>query len=100
MFRSEWRIGVDTQPGGYRGLVRRAVLALLVLLAGCGGEQATTDPPAATTTKAAPASTRPVERKPSRPPALPIEGETLDGQPLSLASFRGRPVFVLVWSSW
>jgi hypothetical protein len=36
----------------------------------------------------------------SRPAAPPIEGTTLDGERISLADFRGRPVFVNVWSSW
>lgn len=32
----------------------------------------------------------------------PIEltGEDLDGQPLDLADFRGKPVVVVVWGSW
>lgn len=29
-----------------------------------------------------------------------IEGVTIDGEGISLADFRGRPVFVNVWSSW
>lgn len=33
-------------------------------------------------------------------PAPPIAGITLDGKRLSLASLRGRPVVVNVWSSW
>jgi hypothetical protein len=35
-------------------------------------------------------------------PAEPVavEGETLDGEPLSLADLRGKPVFVNVWASW
>jgi RTX calcium-binding nonapeptide repeat (4 copies) len=36
----------------------------------------------------------------ARPPAPPIAGVTLDGERLSLASFRGRAVFVNVWASW
>jgi hypothetical protein len=36
----------------------------------------------------------------SRPAAPPIEGTTLDGERISLADFRGKPVFVNVWSSW
>jgi RTX calcium-binding nonapeptide repeat (4 copies) len=32
--------------------------------------------------------------------APPLEGTTLDGRRLTLASFRGRPVLVNVWSSW
>lgn len=34
-------------------------------------------------------------------PSVPrISGTTLDGKPLSVASLRGRPVLVNVWSSW
>jgi hypothetical protein len=77
------------------------LLALVALVASaCGGEQRaqeTTAPPAetepATETTAQP-------RDASRPAAPPIEGETLDGELLSLADFRGRPVLVNVWSSW
>ncbi len=29
-----------------------------------------------------------------------IEGTTLDGERLSLADFRGRPVLVNVWAAW
>jgi hypothetical protein len=32
--------------------------------------------------------------------AVELEGETLDGERLSLADFRGKPVFVNVWASW
>lgn len=35
-----------------------------------------------------------------RPKAPPIAGKTLDGKKLALASFRGRPVLINVWSSW
>jgi hypothetical protein len=30
----------------------------------------------------------------------PIAGKTLDGKRLSLASLRGKPVLINVWSSW
>jgi len=30
----------------------------------------------------------------------PVAGTTLDGEPVSLVDFRGKPVFVNVWSSW
>jgi RTX calcium-binding nonapeptide repeat (4 copies) len=45
-------------------------------------------------------ATRPVGcEKP--PPKLPVvEGLTLDGEKLSLADFRGRPVLVNTWASW
>jgi thiol-disulfide isomerase/thioredoxin len=31
---------------------------------------------------------------------IELEGEDLDGEPLSLADFRGKPVVVVVWGSW
>jgi cytochrome oxidase Cu insertion factor (SCO1/SenC/PrrC family) len=49
------------------------------------------------------ATTSPEAASPSaseRPAAPAIEGETLDGDRLSLDSFRGKPVLVNVWSSW
>ena len=73
--------------------MRRLGLLVIVLavLAGCGGEDgspqdggAATDP----TTSASVAD------------GVELEGETLDGTPLSLADFRGTPVFVNVWASW
>jgi cytochrome oxidase Cu insertion factor (SCO1/SenC/PrrC family) len=70
------------------------LLALCALVAaGCGGETGMDEatPPVETTPPADAAS---------RPPAPPVEGTTLDGEPISLADFRGRPVFVNVWSSW
>lgn len=33
-------------------------------------------------------------------PAPPIAGETIEGARVSLVDFRGRAVFVNVWSSW
>jgi cytochrome oxidase Cu insertion factor (SCO1/SenC/PrrC family) len=63
-----------------------AALLLVVAAAGCGGS----DEAATTTAKPAVAAR----------PAPDISGRTLDGKPLSLVDFRGRPVFVIVWSSW
>ncbi len=64
------------------------LLALLLAVAGCGSEPETTTqpetPPAATTA----------------PGASAVAGTTLDGEPISLDDFRGKPVFVNVWSSW
>jgi hypothetical protein len=45
-------------------------------------------------------STRAIGCEGARPPAPPVAGVTLDGEQLSLASFRGRAVFVNVWASW
>lgn len=63
---------------------------LLVSAAGCGSG---TDDAAPTT------ETVSVAQGPARP-APDVEGVTLDGDRLSLADLRGRPVFVNVWSSW
>ena len=35
-----------------------------------------------------------------RPTAPAIGGTTLDGDQASLSAFRGKQVFVNVWSSW
>ncbi|MEO6511947.1 MAG: TlpA disulfide reductase family protein [Nocardioides sp.] len=35
-----------------------------------------------------------------RTDAVSFTGEDLDGNPLSFAQFRGRPVVVVVWGSW
>ena len=63
--------------------MRLAVLfALVAAAAACGGESETTAPATtATATKA-------------------VAGTTLDGEPISLDDFRGKPVVVNVWSSW
>ena len=74
------------------------VLALCALAAvGCGGETATEE--ARPTTPAETTTTPPAEAS-SRPPAPVIEGESLDGERISLADYRGRAVVVNVWSSW
>jgi cytochrome oxidase Cu insertion factor (SCO1/SenC/PrrC family) len=63
------------------------LLALAFAVAACGGEPETTQPdttPPGTTAAG----------------ASPVAGTTLDGEPISLDDFRGKPVFVNVWSSW
>jgi len=77
------------------GHVRIAALlsALLVVVAGCGSAQES-EPTMPTETSASPPA------QSSGPLAPSIEGETLDGERISLADFRGRTVFVNVWSSW
>jgi hypothetical protein len=70
-----------------RTMHRLALLVtLLVLFAACGGSSRDDD--AAGTTGA------------GSPAAVDIEGETLDGERLSLTAFRGKRTFVNVWASW
>ena len=72
------------------------VFALLtVVVSSCGGETAEEAAPPDTTTTAT--ETAPSEGGPMAPA---IEGTTLEGERLSLADFRGRPVLVNVWAAW
>jgi cytochrome oxidase Cu insertion factor (SCO1/SenC/PrrC family) len=64
------------------------VVVFLVMLAGCGGGSGDNDA-ARSTDAGSPAVL-----------ADELEGETLDGERLSLADFRGKPTFVNVWASW
>jgi hypothetical protein len=59
-------------------------LLVVVLLAGCGGGGTSSGEPADTPAEA----------------GATVEGDTVNGGPLSLADFRGKPVFVNVWASW
>jgi len=42
----------------------------------------------------------PAAQTAARPKAPRVVGLTLEGKRLSLAQFRGKPVFINVWSSW
>jgi len=61
-----------------------ALVVLALLATACGGA---TEPESAATVATSGGGTE-------------VAGETLDGERLSLADFRGKPVFVNVWSSW
>jgi predicted small lipoprotein YifL len=64
--------------------VRRAlILAAVLVLAGCGGDEPAELPP-----------------QPAAREAPGVEGVTLEGERASLAALRGKPVVVNVWSSW
>jgi cytochrome oxidase Cu insertion factor (SCO1/SenC/PrrC family) len=69
------------------------LLALFALVAaGCGGSAMEEAVP--------PAETAPRADAADRPQAPQIEGVSLDGERISLTDFRGKSVFVNVWSSW
>lgn len=84
---------------------RAAVFVCALALAGCGGAAVAEDtaepsrgggppwPGEASEGSRAQQEPLPPEDT-SRPLAEPIEGETLDGDLVSLADFRGRPVFI------
>ena len=68
---------------------RLALLALAALvLAGCGSASEAMEPEATPPAQAAPGG------------GDAITGTDLDGEPVSFAEFRGRPLLVNVWSSW
>jgi cytochrome oxidase Cu insertion factor (SCO1/SenC/PrrC family) len=77
--------------------MRAVVVAFLVLAAaaGCGSAKDQTAASAQTTT-ATERSTTASDRK----AAPPLSGTSVDGSPIALADFRGRPTLVNVWSSW
>jgi hypothetical protein len=72
-----------------------AATALATFAAACGGGRDESATVATTTVgEAAPPS------EPGRAAAPAIAGVSLDGDSISLADFRGRPVLINVWSSW
>ena len=77
--------------------MRFAAVALLVvaIAAGCGSGEDQTSPPQQTTT-----ITQPDARAAAREAAPSLSGASLDGDPLALRDFRGRPLLINVWSSW
>jgi len=93
--KSEWAGRVPGYSAPVRALTLVAALCVL-LLAGCGS--GTDEEAVAPTTSAT--ETAPSPDASGRPLAPAIEGTSLDGEPISLADYRGRPVFVNVWSSW
>ncbi|GAB3071389.1 TlpA disulfide reductase family protein [Nocardioides zeae] len=72
-----------------------ALLLGLALLAGCSDVEATGDAGYVS------ADGQLTEYEPAdRGEPIVLEGEDLEGQPLSLEDFRGTPVVVNVWGSW
>lgn len=84
----------------YSGLVRAPVLAFVAALCalgvvGCGGGTSeSTAKPSPTPTETETTAT------PAREQAPTIAGTSVDGEPISLADYRGQAVLINVWSSW
>ena len=69
------------------------VLTLVVLGTACGtGDGGST--------VATPTTTERSSGERFREAAPNIVGTTLEGEPITLGDFRGRPVMINVWSSW
>ena len=100
---------------GYSDPVRAFVVtlalgALVVVGCGSGDDGGDLDPVAAPPMESQPApSPIPAPTPPPQEPedpgagraaAPPIGGRSLDGTPVSLSDFAGRPVLINVWSSW
>lgn len=64
------------------------IVGSVLILAGCGGGSDGDGAATGTTTQ------------PRAADAFELEGQTLDGRHVSLADFRGKPVYVNVWASW
>ena len=82
---------------GYSDTVRAlavAVALLALVAAACGAD------PKEDQTVAAPTVSEPDSSDLGRQPAPALDGVTLDGDPVSLSDYRGRPVLINVWSSW
>jgi hypothetical protein len=73
--------------------IAAAALLVLAVATGCGTTEEQTSPQPQTTTEA-PASDS------ARQTAPQLSGTSLDGDPIALADFRGRPVLIDIWSSW
>ncbi|MCP9487110.1 MAG: hypothetical protein MSC30_14775 [Gaiellaceae bacterium MAG52_C11] len=76
-----------------------AALLAVLALTGCGGSES--DVPASNAGPSPAAETEQGEAAPPPGGSGPrIAGTGLGGEALSVADFRGKPLFVNVWSSW
>ncbi|MDF9716736.1 TlpA disulfide reductase family protein [Nocardioides sp. ChNu-99] len=85
-----------TRARRVRSLTVALATALLLTLTACAGESESTGNSGYITGDGQITLVDPADR--GEP--ITLEGEGLDGEPLSLAAERGRPVVVNVWGSW
>ena len=71
------------------GLILTVALLATAVLSGCGSSD---DSPTVTVT--------PAFSIDPRRPAADFSGTTLDGAPVSLAGFKGKPTVLIFWASW
>ncbi|MCA1712744.1 MAG: TlpA family protein disulfide reductase [Actinobacteria bacterium] len=81
------------------GALGLSVVVCLTLSA-CAGTRATSDGSAGPQLKQIEATSTGLLPQSERRPAARIAGETLTGQPLDVAAFRGQVVVVNFWASW
>ena len=74
------------------------VLPLLLLLAGCREQPAPEPAPGANA--AAPAPAGEADRSRRGTPAPETQFEDPEGQPVTLADFRGKPLLLNLWATW
>jgi thiol-disulfide isomerase/thioredoxin len=81
--------------------MRRMLIALLVLVSGCGGGPP--EPSNRTAQAAAPAvpeAAGKVDRSHAGKPAPGTEFDDPDGDTVTLASFEGKPLLLNLWATW
>lgn len=75
-----------------RSAAALVAVCALVLLVGCGSSGGTTAGTSGPITAATPAG--------SRQAAPGFSGTTMDGAPVSLEAYKGRPTVLIFWASW
>ncbi len=77
-----------------------AALALVAALSGCTGTNAVSDGSGGPQLRALDTASTGLLRVSDRTPAPALNGQTLDGGRLDVASYRGKVVVVNFWASW
>ena len=84
--------------------MRRFLLALLMTVTACGSGEAPADQPGNDTAGKPPVAESAgglgVDRSRAGSPAPDVEFQDPDGEPASLADFRGKPLLLNLWATW